>query len=237
MQGRFAVIGIVALAFAIEVPFMAQDTATAAPTGMKCPGRNLATDDWNCGACGNTCQHDSHCREGHCLCGDGRPLCGGELGQCCGDNERCSQGKCITSCRAPLAQCKAASGGEYCRDLQTDNQNCGACNNACPSGSECHAGACGCAAEHASCDGVCIWTTWDALDCGRCGKRCGKNAMCDQGTCRTCARKETLCAGEQQPMVRKYVYCANLHEDNANCGKCGHQGPGRLSCVNGHCEP
>jgi hypothetical protein len=84
-----------------------------------CPGdggapfcANTATDNANCGACGKTC----------------------------GLLEVCIAGKCSSDCLMSQTLCIPDGGVDpeagafaFCTDTKTDNSNCGACFNPCPS--------------------------------------------------------------------------------------------------------
>ena len=60
--------------------------------------RNLRTDERFCGTCATACvaADQQVCRDGACICPDGRPDCGG---QCCGPTCGCSSDK---RCICPL---------------------------------------------------------------------------------------------------------------------------------------
>jgi hypothetical protein len=49
-------------------------------------------------------------------------------------------------CEAPKVPCK-----EVCLDLSTNEENCGACDNACPDGGTCIEGKCDCPAGSTEC--------------------------------------------------------------------------------------
>ncbi|MEZ4404956.1 MAG: hypothetical protein R3A52_00490 [Polyangiales bacterium] len=83
-------------------------------------------------------------------CGDtmsDRNNCGGCGRVCCAGNI-CAAGMCVNACSPGNTSCPPTTppvgcfGGGTCRDLSTDNANCGACGNACPTGQVCSAGTC-----------------------------------------------------------------------------------------------
>ncbi len=120
-----------------------QPTCTAGACGLACdagaadcdqdPATGcevlLATDPAHCGACDNACIAGSR------------------------SQPTCTAGACGLACDAGAADCDQdpATGCEVL--LATDPAHCGACDNACPPGFSCRAGAC--AAPPASC-GVCV---------------------------------------------------------------------------------
>lgn len=101
---------------------------------------------------------------------------------------------------------------EVCKDLQTDQNHCGACNNSCGASGTC-------------CSGVCKNLNTDETNCGACGNPCGAGQICCSGVCKNlnndenncgtcgnaCGGGQTCCSG----------VCKNLNADPANCGTCG----------------
>ena len=81
--------------------------------------------------------------------------------------------------------------GMLCANLQSSDQDCGACGNACPSGMSCQNGQCGqaqslCPSGQASCDGLtCQDVSSDPMNCGACGNVCANDEVCANGNCRT----------------------------------------------------
>jgi hypothetical protein len=68
-----------------------------------------------------------------------------------------------------------------CRNLKTDVNHCGKCNNACQG--LCNNGTC-CGANEVICNGKCSNLNFDAQNCGQCGKVCPMNTpSCANGMC------------------------------------------------------
>jgi hypothetical protein len=78
--------------------------------------------------------------------------------------------------------------GGACRDLSTDRDHCGRCDNPCRVGLGCEAGVCRvlCTAVQTRCGEMCVNTRTDIAHCGGCGTRCAlPNATvgCVAGAC------------------------------------------------------
>ncbi len=85
------------------------------------------------------------------------------------------------TCEGSLTLC-----GEACVDTTSDGAHCGGCNNACPAGQVCSAGACvtgGCPAGQVECNQGCVDTATNALHCGECGAACMAGQTCVGGVC------------------------------------------------------
>jgi hypothetical protein len=162
----------------------------------------------NCGACGNACIDDSECRQSG----------GGDAP----DDFDCV---CIGSDSG-----KTHCTGAGCRTLNTDEEHCGACGNACPEDVLCQAGECNCpgpaSAEACLVDDepTCVDTASDEAHCGECGNACDAGEECCGGDC---------------------VDPDSYDDDRDNCGRCGTQcadiGCGffflqACDCNNGVCE-
>ncbi|MBS2012185.1 MAG: hypothetical protein JST00_04830 [Deltaproteobacteria bacterium] len=90
----------------------------------------------------------------------------------------CEDGRC--TCKPPRVSCMM---GAYCSDLQTDRDNCGACDVRCPPGSDCAGGVCVCGAGLTLCPGACVDPKTDSANCNGCGLRCSPAESCVGGAC------------------------------------------------------
>jgi hypothetical protein len=83
-------------------------------------------------------------------------------------------------CAAGLSCCNNGGpiGTGYCRDLSTDEDNCGSCNNACANTKICVSGVCQCPSGKTWCAsanygaGGCVDLLNDRYNCGACGHTC-----------------------------------------------------------------
>ena len=163
-------------------------------TGQKACGgqcKTVATDQENCGACGNVCAAGQTCQNGQCQCSSGLLACNGtcvsstatHCGGCnttCASGQVCSQNSCQTSCGAGETQC---SDGACVSTTGGDALHCGGCN-ACPAGAACNAGVCACAvAGQMMCGSACVDVMTSAANCGGCDRPC--NGTCTNGVCAT----------------------------------------------------
>jgi Concanavalin A-like lectin/glucanases superfamily/Stigma-specific protein, Stig1 len=215
---------------------------------------NTATDNSNCGTCGNSCGVGEVCTSGVCAltCGaltkcspsGGSAYCAnvttdsgncGTCGNVCGTGQVCSGGVCTLSCGA-LTKCAPSSGAPYCANTGTDNVNCGTCGNVCGAGQVCSSGfctiTCGSLTTCMPTTGAayCANTMTDNANCGTCGAACTTGQACTAGVCTiTCGSLSTCTPTTGAP------YCANLTTDNANCGTCGASCPTGQVCTTGHC--
>jgi hypothetical protein len=71
---------------------------------------------------------------------------------------------------------------EQCRDLETDEAHCGACNEPCPSVQVCQGGECVCPSGD-FCSNHCVNLDNDIAHCGGCDSACGADQTCTDGTC------------------------------------------------------
>ncbi|HVV50603.1 MAG TPA: LamG-like jellyroll fold domain-containing protein, partial [Polyangia bacterium] len=214
---------------------------------------NTATDNANCGTCGNACGTGEVCQGGACAltCGaltkctpsSGAPYCAntdtdsancGTCGNACGTGQVCQGGVCTLSCGA-LTKCSPSSGVPYCANTDTDNANCGTCGNACAAGQVCQGGTCTitCGAlttcTPSSGSPYCANLGTDNANCGTCGNACAAGQSCTSGVCQTtCSGSETVCGG----------LCTNTAFDPSNCGTCGTTcsfPQGSAACSGGAC--
>jgi hypothetical protein len=115
-----------------------------------------------------------------------------------------------------------------CVETDSDPLNCGSCNNICPNGQVCNAGACdlSCSGGTTECSGFCVDTQTDPANCGACGTACVINEVCSNGTCASvCGGGLTKCGNN----------CVDTQTDEANCGSCGNACPGGADCTAGAC--
>src|SRR5690242_5468785 len=82
------------------------------------------------------------------------------------------------SCPQGQTDCHGAS-----VDLQSDNNNCGACGTACGQHESCLHGTCTltCAQGLTACHGACVDLQSDNNNCGACGTACGQHETCVHG--------------------------------------------------------
>ena len=124
----------------------------------------------------------------------------------------------------PSSACETC-GGDACIDLRTDAQNCGTCNQVCPSTATCVDGACTCPGGLDECGSGCTDLSSDPANCGACGDGCG-DLFCLAGECSADCGALANCSGA----------CIDIMTDSRNCGTCGADcGPG-ASCVAGMCQ-
>jgi hypothetical protein len=120
-------------------------------------------------------------------------------------------------------------------NLQTDNQNCGACGHACAMAATCTNGMCECPNGQIDCNGACSNVSSDLQNCGKCGNVCqttgdaglqgGGTWGCDAGTCTVdCMGSLTSCSDG----------CFDTTKDPDNCGMCG-TACGMMSCCTSTC--
>jgi hypothetical protein len=210
----------------------------------------ILTDINNCGACGNVCPRTggtATCTGGVCgiTCNANLGNCDGLLNNGCETDLRTSAANCtacnvacsaanatpscsasvcgVASCNTGFGNCDGLAGNGCERNLNSDNANCGACGNICPSGQVCSGGTCQVSCGSlAVCSGTCRDTAIDPDNCSGCGMACSATGMatrtCAAGTCNgTCATGRADCN-------------ANLRSDGCEtdtnatataCGGCG----------------
>jgi hypothetical protein len=162
--------------------------------GTMCCGdgcANVASDNANCGGCGNVCSGGHQCEDGACVCPEGTTQCGaecvdttfdnlncGSCGNVCGEGQECvdsvckctsnGQPPCNGTCLPPTQQCCTWSGNTH--TCPADQQCAG--NYCCGAGTAICVSANGYAQ---CCDGALVCQS------GRCcvpGADCVGNACC-----------------------------------------------------------
>jgi hypothetical protein len=184
---------------------------------------NTQTDLQNCGACGNACPMPAHskvaCWIGACSvigcdslfadCDknpangceadlnkpDNCGVCGNVCGAVANGQPGCAKGVCAPTCNPGFGNCDGQYGNGCEKDVASDVDNCGACNNKCNQGhaaATCQNGACvygKCDPNYGDCngknaDGCETFLGDDASNCGACANVCPQNAkMCINGKC------------------------------------------------------
>lgn len=138
------------------------ETGNCGECGRTCPAgetccegrcRDIRQDPDNCGRCGRRCASDEVCSQGECRrrCPSGLRNCNGSCVNTATDSNHC--GGC-SGCTGPFdtGECcngvccdylgQTCCGGAGCKNLGLDDENCGACGNACPPNHYCRFGAC-----------------------------------------------------------------------------------------------
>ncbi|WP_437600519.1 MXAN_6577-like cysteine-rich protein [Sorangium sp. So ce590] len=128
--------------------------------------------------------------------------------------------------------------GGLCVDIQTSDEHCGGCGNACEAEHRCAEGRCvedddlgegggtdGCSEGWAECGGRCVDLEADPRNCGDCEVRCAAEQVCEDGAC-ACAAGLTECAGA----------CVDVLSDRTHCGTCASSCSPAQLCVEGACS-
>lgn len=200
------------------------------PTGQDdCNGKaadgcevNLNTDVAHCGACGDVCDPDNAVAA---KCSGGTCSIDFENGGCVAGFDDCDH--------------EASNGCEV--NLNTDEEHCGACNDACSTehgAPTCTGGECSiaCADGYDDCDsnarqnGCEVHIDADARNCDSCGHVCTESgpddsAYCKEGSCgvTVCTNGQGDCDGDGN--------CTSPLNGVANCGSCGN------TCVTPNATP
>ena len=135
----------------------------------------------------------------------------------------------LGTCAAGFGNCDRNPDNGCETDVNTSQNHCGMCGNACPTGQVCNAGRCEvpCPRGLVNCNGECASLMYDPANCGRCGNRCAAGALCGGGACiSTCSMGQVTCAGG----------CTNTQTDPSNCGACGTICPQGNACQSGACR-
>ena len=218
------------------------------------PGVAQPAQAATCANGGQSCTAQKCCRGFTCLVDQ----TSGTEKFCCPTTQVCGQTCCPTGGVCVNRQCICNNGTTRCidpddlfdigacRNLQSDNNNCGACFNACNT-----------LAGEACCSGVCKNLLEDEQNCGACGNSCAADATCIAGVCcpntRVCGNTclATACDATQckvcNPASGTCVsacgpgqgccngVCTDLNTVT-NCGACGTTCGAGQSCVNGACQ-
>jgi len=152
------------------------DTGACEGGLTSCSGEcvDLASDEANCGECGNACGSGEVCSGSTCSagCDPGLENCGGSCVNLATSNDHC--GVCFNACairrHCEDSTCVCDEGLEecsgVCANLGTDPMNCGSCGVECGFGMDCVAASCTCGSGTVRCtsgecapdddgDGVC----------------------------------------------------------------------------------
>ncbi len=156
---------------------------------------DVSRDDSNCGACGTSCGAGEMCIEASCAPdtrdggtqdagGDGDADAGPDAGD--GDGRpqlppACSGPGSQANCVCGIGQIKC---GTTCRNVGTDPNHCGACDQSCGAGGFCIGGTCApsCEAPLTQCRAQCVDLENDPQNCGSCGRAC-ESGLCAEGEC------------------------------------------------------
>ncbi|AKU94814.1 hypothetical protein AKJ09_01478 [Labilithrix luteola] len=201
------------------------------------PCTDATADDNNCGACGNVCD----------------PTGGGGVDIPSHMYVGCWESKCDTlKCDGYFGDCDGRR-DNGCEVSLFDDNNCGACGNACAPTEKCLPGEfgqplclcppgqtyCSRGCLFGSCSGKCADLSSDLTNCGACGIACSTSndeasfAVCAYGSCeRHCIAGTADCNGNLSDSCE-----TNTDSDPRNCGACGHvcDAIAGQACVNGRC--
>lgn len=124
-----------------------------------------------------------------------------------------------------------------CKDLSTDQQNCGTCGNACAAGQTCQGGQCLCSAGLLACGGSCVAS--DATHCGGCSTMCASGQVCANNACAaSCPAGQAQCTDGAcvPPTGGTALHCGGCNPcpDGSVCngGVCGCPNAGQMLCSN-----
>ena len=110
-----------------------------------------------------------------------------------------------TPCEGSLRLC-----GTGCTDTTTDAQNCGTCDNACPTERTCSSGKCICPTGYTDCSGQCVDLQVDAQNCGKCGTSCtgqcsGESCQASDCTANMSQKDKTSTSGASIPLGKYWI--------------------------------
>jgi hypothetical protein len=208
----------------------------------KCGGKCVAvqSDPRHCGSCGFGCATGDSCASGQCIAGNSCPTgltrCGGSCvdlttdrahcgscGQSCAVGETCQSGTCaILTCPAGQRDC----GAQGCRQCCT-NSHCGSFQNCLQ-----ESGTCVCANHTQVCgDPYVCWSCCTDEHCRPYGRAPEDGFICTQQHACVCQSGSTCTKSDQSG-----YFCADLQNDDENCGECGFNCQS-WDCVDGTCTP
>jgi endo-1,4-beta-D-glucanase Y len=111
-----------------------------------------------------------------------------------------------------------------CVNVQTDQQNCGACGKTCGTGTTCQNGSCSCASGLVSCGGSCVAS--NVQHCGTSCTACSSAQVCVNNACSGSCPTGTMKCSDG---------ACSANNDSAHCGNSCTVCSGGTSCVNGSC--
>ncbi len=215
---------------------------------------DTASDNMNCGTCGNACANGSVCCSGKCVdTATDLKNCGACGSACAGANATiaCETAKCVLkSCAAGFADCDKIGDNGCEVNTDTDAMNCLGCGMTCGVANGragCNKGCTidACNSGFADCDkqlanGCEVNTDVETANCGGCGMACpaapNANSACSAGKCVISACNGTFLDCDNSPANGCEV---NGSTDAKNCGACGGVCPavtnGVAGCAGGTC--
>ena len=182
------------------------------------------TDNTHCGS-GNDCidcstaftdpHGNGYCDAGTCTlhCDPGYQLNG--------TNDKCIS---ITTGCSEFGQTMCSDG---CKDLSSDDNNCGSCGHTCGAGTTCQSGSCVCKTEGSTncgsdADPKCVVTSTDTEHCGSCDNNCNdltgwENPFCSDSQCHAagCTEESGRCFDSTSKA------CVDGRNDVNHCGTAG----------------
>ena len=158
----------------------------------------------------------------------------------CGQNSICLHGVC--GCINGYGNCNGLRIDGCEKDLTSDSEHCGNCNNSCGANGICVNSECGCIFPYMDCnnllsDGCEVNIDKDKNNCGGCDNLCSllntAVNICIDGRCKveSCISGYGNCDGEDSNGCEK-----NLTSDPNNCGFCGNRCGENAYCENSSCN-
>lgn len=239
---------------------------------------SILTDVMHCGDCETTCElahAEQSCVSGRCQIGSCKTPydnCDNDVETGCETNRRtslehcgacgnecsaqngtpsCENGECQIECDSGFLDCNERLEDGCERNIESDVENCGECENVCPFGQGetpfCVDGECGatvCPAGRGNCDGRgndCEKDlTSDVMNCMRCGGVCTVfrgTPTCGANGCRVqgCDDGYANCNASDADGGYANGCETNTNTDNLNCGGCNMPCPTGRSCSGGTC--